>query len=269
MALTRLWTGIRTRGDEANGTDSEIVLIINEDGRDDLIHHTFPDTQQEDLETGKANFYEVPLVDVTIIPSTLAPSSIRVGIRGDDIWAPQDFFVFGEENNNPTPLALAKDIAKALSTDQREGQLSIPIPKIGLGNSTSSINELLVLMLTSSDGTDSPIQLSLKNANNIFVLFTMPPFPPEGEKQDHQDANQANFYYVPVTTVVKKDDLNAPDSIQLILGGSDAWLPASFFLFGLVNRDGVPVSIIPLVHLPDWNLGPLTPGAPMSLPKTP
>src|SRR3954470_6492788 len=114
MALTRLWTGMRTWATKDAETDSRIVLIINDNGRDDLLHHTFPeDTPQDDQERGRSNLYEVADVGpMNIDPGNLNPSSIRVGIRGDDAWAVEDFFVFGEENGSPIPLALAKKITK-------------------------------------------------------------------------------------------------------------------------------------------------------------
>jgi hypothetical protein len=35
--------------------------------------------------------------------------------------------------------------------------------------------------------------------------------------------------------------------------GNDRWVPASLFVFG----DG-PQGIIPLVHIPNWDLGPMS-----------
>src|SRR4051794_27198619 len=209
MALTRLWTGMRTWATENAGTQSRIVLIINDNGREDLLHHTFPDTPQDDQDTGKSNLYEVADVEpMNINPGNLNPSSIRVGIRGKNAWVPEDFFVFGEENGSPIPLALARKITKTLSTDQDRGggdaRLSIPIPPVVLGNSTTPIFGLLVLMLTDTDGTDSRVQLRITTADSIKVLFDMPPpaVPPKSAQghQFHQEANQASFYYVEAET---------------------------------------------------------------------
>jgi len=264
------------------------VLIINDNGSADLLHYTFENTKQDDQGRGKANLYEVPDVgplDITpnIIPGTPNTLYIRVGIRGSDGWVPEDFFVFGEDNGSPIPLALATNIARVLSTDKSDDQddnarLSIPIPLVNPGNPTTVINQLLVLMLTSGDGTNSPVQLRLKGPGGILVDFDMPPPSPQ-DKQDHQDANQANFYYVDVEedgTPFQKNTVSIPDAIQLRLQGSDSWLPERFFLFGLAkNREdpnGPPVAIVPLVHIPDWSatpLGPLVSGTPISLPLTP
>jgi hypothetical protein len=52
-----------------------------------------------------------------------------------------------------------------------------------------------------------------------------------------------------------------PDSFRLSISGDDQWTPSSFFLFGIdqLLEDGVNVtSVIPLVHLPEWNLGQMS-----------
>lgn len=57
------------------------------------------------------------------------------------------------------------------------------------------------------------------------------------------------------------------DSIQLSIEGPYAWLPASFFLFGLDElikpqefRIGRPTVLVPLVHLVNWNLSTMSAG---------
>jgi hypothetical protein len=45
--LSRLWVGLKTKNKSYSGTDSRIVLIINDNGIDRL-HHTFLTTPQED-----------------------------------------------------------------------------------------------------------------------------------------------------------------------------------------------------------------------------
>jgi hypothetical protein len=275
MALTRLWAGIRTRGEEDNGTDSRIVLIINnninDNGSVDLLHHTFKaDTGlQQDLEDGHANLYEVPLpepLNITYTVPTDPKPYIRVAIRGEDGWAPEDFLVFGEENASPIPMALAKDISEHLRTGEPIGDpISIPIPPIRKGGPAETITRLLVLMLTSEDGgTTNPgaeVRLLIK-APTIVALFEMPPPLPEGAKQLHQKDGQANFYYTKVLEDFTKNDIPQNNSIELSLTGqaSESWLPKSFFLFGIVDRGDVPQALVPLVYIPDWadtQFGPL------------
>jgi hypothetical protein len=286
MALTSLWAGIRTWAREDAATDDNIVLIINENGHDDLLHYTFPDAEKTtDLETGRSNLYEVPDVgSMNIDPTKLHPSSIRVGIRGTGNWRPEDFFVFGEENGTPTPLALARKINKTLSTVRKnsldgEARLSIPIPPVILGNDMTPIHGLLVLMLTGANGTDSPVELRIRTSSSGFVVvFDMPapitdPLSAQG-KQKHQESNEASFYYVEEETGSQvipftKSDLNqSGSSITLRLLEADDWLPASFFVFGIDTREEAAglVRIVPLVHIPVWDQGPLKSSIPMALP---
>lgn len=286
MTLTSLWAGMRTRAIEEAGTPNRIVLIINDNGHDDLLHHILPDTSstQTNLAKGRSNLYEVPDVGpMNINPDNLQPSSIRVGIRGDEAWKPEDFFVFGEDNGTPIPLALARKITKILSTDPADkdpdggaARLSIPIRPVVRGNATTPIFGLLVLMLTGAKGTDSPVRLRIVTpSNEDKVLFVMPPSSLDDNsaqgKQFHQEANEASFYYVDPETghlVVPftKSELNA-SSITLSLQEADDWLPASFFVFGIDAREAtLPVTIVPLVHIPVWNAGVLEGPTPVPVP---
>jgi hypothetical protein len=47
------------------------------------------------------------------------------------------------------------------------------------------------------------------------------------------------------------------ESIRLRIKGDDAWLPASFFIFGLDKElpSSFSQSVTPLVHLEDWPFG--------------
>ncbi len=56
MHLRRVFTAMLTRNTDGTGTNSRIVLIINDNGIDRL-HHTFSDTSQDDQERGQANLY--------------------------------------------------------------------------------------------------------------------------------------------------------------------------------------------------------------------
>jgi hypothetical protein len=270
---------MRTWATKDAATDSQIVLIINNNGRDDLLHHTFFDTKQTDLEKGRSNLYEIKDVGPMNIEN-LYPPSIRVGIRGGDQWEPEDFFVFGEENGSPIPLALARKITKVLSTDPDDGggdaRLSIPIPPLILGNDTTTIYGLLVLMLTSAEGTHSQVQLSIGTSAGFKVVFDMPPppaVPPKSAQgnQLHQAANEAAFYYVEEETgnavfPFTKSELGL--SINLTLQGNDKWLPKSFFIFGIDTKEEEAglIRIVPLVHMPEWNLGTLAGPTPVQLP---
>lgn len=249
--LRRVWTAMLTRNAPGSaGTDSRIVLIINQDGRDRL-HHTFPDTCQNDQERGQANLYEVAVSQNGVEPDQLNNSSIRIGIRGDDQWRPEHAVVWGQRVTGGAviPLAIETGLGARLSTDTGEGRLSLPLRRVGLGSSRMQIRRLLMLMTTSNRknaGTDSGLELQISANGSQFVDFDIPDTP-----QDEQERCQANFYFVPVSSPFAKADLNN-SSIRLSIKGADAWKPASFFLFGLDDAAGRPEFLVPLVHLRTW-----------------
>ncbi len=144
--LKTVWFGMLTDDSDDSGTDSPIVLIINvTGGRFDVLHRTFPDTAQADQEQGQANLYEITeddfepqaFVGATVDPQDLNASSIRIGIRGEDMWRPKSVFIWGEQKDGLiVPLALNTElqgqlgiagqlIDVRLSTDAGEGKLSI------------------------------------------------------------------------------------------------------------------------------------------------
>lgn len=258
MPLRRLWAGMLTKDTSYSGTDSRIVLIVNENGIDKL-HKTFlDDPSQEDQEKGQANLYEVDVATNNISPDHLNNSSVRVGIRGDDLWRPEHFVVWGEQLTNGAiiPLAIETGLTIVLSTDASEGNLSFPLRLVGLGNQDMPINRLLMLMTTAStedSETDSPVTLQIISGGSLVVDFDLQ----EDTSQRNQDRGQANLYFVPVNSPFTKRSLNQ-GNISLRIRGGDAWLPASFFLFGLDRATERPQALVPLVHIRTWNLGKLS-----------
>lgn len=252
----RVWLGMLTRNTRYSGTNSRIVLIVNEDGNESL-HHTFPDTSQDDQEQGEANLYELDVSAQTIERSNLDNSSVRVGIRGADLWRPEHVVLWGEQLTGGAilPVGIETDIGAALSTDQKEGNISLPIRTLALGSDRMTINRLLMLMTTANikyAGTDSPVELQVSVDGAIAVDFEIPDTP-----QQEQERAQANLYFVPVNNPFTKGDLTN-SSITLRIKGADMWTPRSFFLFGLDDASGRPESMVPLVHEPKWPHGPMS-----------
>ncbi len=114
------------------GTDSPVrVTVDTTAGR--AFDYTLPDTPQWEQERGQANFYYVTVTppfrweDVT---------RMRVSIRGEDMWHPRRFFVFGEagpeDHRAIVPLAYVPSWADAelptLSTDPSEGVPGVDLP---------------------------------------------------------------------------------------------------------------------------------------------
>jgi hypothetical protein len=277
--LKTVWFGMLTDDSDDSGTNSPIVLIFNvTGGRFDVLHRTFPDTAQADQEQGQANLYEITeddfepqaFVGSTVDPQDLNASSIRIGIRGEDMWRPKSVFIWGEQKDGLiVPLALNTElqgqlgiagqlIDVRLSTDAGEGKLSIAPTRVQLGNPDTIIRRLLMVMITADEddaGTDDDIELQITTIDGRLVVNHV--FP--DTSQDDLERAQANFYYAPVSAPFTKAELNA-DSVRLSILGNDAWLPARLFLFGLSEDEGgqPPEFVVPLVHLPTWPLGTLS-----------
>ena len=251
MALGRLWAAMETRDLQDAGTDSRVVLTINDDGSD-IVHHTFPNTSQDDQERGEGNVYEVELTTNNLIPSRLSNSSVRFGIRGDDRWSPKHLLIWGEDEptGDIVPIAIRTNITHRLSTDESEGRLSIPLQRsLAAFLPNTPIRHFIAVATTanvSDAGTSDDTSLIIKYAGNL-------------SKSVHFEApgrGKATFNspdVIVVTPGVPEVTNENIDEIVLSINGSDAWSPSSFFLFG---RRGT--RILPLVHLPEWNLGPLS-----------
>lgn len=275
--LSRLWVAMRTQDEADAGTDDSIVLIINENGVDKL-HHTFPDTSQDDQERGQANLYEIDVKGRDIRSGNLTNSSIRMAIRGSDFWHPQHVLVWGQEANGGQviPLAAEWDIEKGISADASEGNLSFPLrrigfptvnPVVGIPDTNARIRQLLVVLTTadvSDAGTDNEIDLEITfGGGRKWHQLAVP------EKRLKRGKA---FFFLPSTVQFPPPDplpmRNNLNSVVLRIQGDDSWLPGSFFLFGFQHQFAErlpdippgprPDSIMPLIHIPNWKLGPLS-----------
>ena len=97
-------------------------------------------------------------------------------------------------------------------------------------------------------GTDSVVTLEIISGANRVVYFDIP-----DTSQRDQESPEANLYFTQCTEFTKIS-LNV-ESIILSIRGDDAWLPSSFFISSLDKAQGRPELIVPLVHIPNWNLG--------------
>jgi hypothetical protein len=261
----RIWLGMRTRNRYEAGTDNSISLVVNQNGQD-VVNVTFPDTPQADQERGQANLYAHPLGAGILDPDQLGPTSIRVGIGGHDLWLPEHVVVWYEPQAGPiVPLAMETDMQERLSTDSDEGVSSTPIRRVASGKPDVIIERLLMLMTSGpagaitpqagtfldlrSFGTDSPLQLQIAGQGGLILQYDIPNTP-----QRDQEIDEANLYLFPAPVPFTRDTL-AANAISLSIKGTNAWLPGAFFLFGLSPRRGRPTHLVPLVHLPRWELG--------------
>jgi len=275
--LGRLWVAMLTRDEEDSGTDSQIALTVKEDGADRL-YHLFPDTSQNDQERGQPNLYEVP--EELVLSAKISPENFVVAgvdIRGDDAWQPEVFFVWGERLGDgaiiPLALNLKRDFTPenqpvTLSTNPDEGLTGIPLQRVTLGTAEQTgIESVLLVINTSSEedsGTDDPLELRVRPTNLGLRTNHVPN--PYDTPQEDLETGLPNLYEairrtgIPLPAPFSRAHL-LPNSISLVIEGDDAWLPSSLFIFGLDRHSFAdrPVSqVVPLVHLPVWNLGPLS-----------
>ncbi len=272
--LNKLWFAMLTeaRNSRDPGTDSPIGLVINESGTERLNHTFSEDTPQDDQERGQANLYPLEVVGRNIDKEELSNSSVRVGNLGGDQWEPELLYIWGEARSLPfgteiVPIAIETNITTKLSTDTDDAGAvpSMPVRLVARGGNDMTINRVMLLVMTAGiphtgivahghapDETDDPIELEIVNDAGIAVKFEIPDTP-----QKDLERGQANLYLIPVSVPFTKRSLN-DSSIKLRIKGDDAWTPSRLFLFGLDDASGRPESIVPLVHLPEWNLGKLS-----------
>ena len=86
---------------------------------------------------------------VSFNSGSLTNSSVRIGNRGDDAWAPQHILLFGHTTRESVvPIAMETDLTEWLSSDVNEGALTVPLRLVGLGGSDTVIRRLLLLVRT-------------------------------------------------------------------------------------------------------------------------
>jgi hypothetical protein len=189
---------------------------------------------------------------VSFDSDSLTNSSVRIGNRGDDAWAPQHILLFGNTSRESVvPIAMETDLTKWLSSDPNEGALTLPLRLVGLGGSDILIHRLLLLVRTADEDdaeTDSLIQLEVTINGQLHVSQVITDTP-----QDDLERGVSNWYYLPVQTPFREQDLFGGNGrIELEILGDDAWLPDSLYVFGLDTPDGRPTKLVPLVSKRVW-----------------
>lgn len=268
MALIEtLYTAMTTRDQEDSGSKNKIVIIGNQNGVDKFQFTIAGTSTQKNREDGRANLYISKLVPSAFLDTQyLSRTYFRVGIRGDDLWAPQDFYIWGTaQGRQPViPLAMGLDLHTqgvmrypgqdpgaaqqpiGLSTHWQEGDISFPVHPVYLGNSSVAINRLLLVVRTAARadaGTRDEVKFQIQSPNGAMD-FDVPDTHPQG----HLERGQTNFFLFPTPSSFTKGSLG-PNAIRLFIEGDDKWLPEALYLFGLDIPDGLPTYVVPLVHL--------------------
>ena len=246
--IDHVWFAALTRHLNDAGTDNLINLTVNVAGTDvintDVGWHT---------RSGQGYF----LINNDFTPfdsAGLTDSSVRIGVRGDDAWAPEHILIFGHSPRLFFPVAMETDIGVTLSADNDEGQLTMPLRLVAPGGSTTVIRRLLLLVHTADTddfaGTDSAVQLQITAAGSNVFTQQIP-----GTAQDDLDNWRANWYFLDGQAPFTRGDVIGNGGITLSILGTDAWQPRHLVLFGLDTASGRPNEMVSLVAIIDWSLG--------------
>lgn len=248
MALIRdTFLVARTKDESDAGTDNQLTVTVNNDGVD-----VFDANYDLGGGRGEAQLYE-QLVLEPFDTSGLTNSSIRLGIRGDNVWKPQHILLiarteFGDPGGRTFALALETDLTDHLSSDSNEGHLTMPLRLAGVGNVTTVIRRVLFVVYTSGGNdvqTDSDIQLQIVAASRLVLSQKI---------TDNLEQNRAHLYFFDVDTPFTTGEFD-PNAVTLRILGENAWLPGAVFLFGLDTGTGRPNEMVALVSMREWDLG--------------
>jgi hypothetical protein len=252
-----LWLAHLNRDTEDAGSDSTINVTINVDGEDVLDHDYGSNVGDSEAYLNGGNQLDTPFDS-----SLLTNSSVRIGLRGDDAWAPGDILLFGhsqaEFNSGvAVPLAMATGLTDFLSTDASEGPLTVPLRRVEPGTSGTIIRRVLLLVHTQwsggglfpggDTGTDSAIQLEVFAGENLVLREEI-----QDTSQSDLERGTSNWYVMDTLVPFTRGEVQAGGRIVLSILGSDAWKPQTLFVFGLDTASGQPNEIVSLASLPVW-----------------
>lgn len=265
--IDKLFLALLTRNKENAGTDSDLNLTINVDGLD-VVNFDYDDPSIGKGEAGLYPMGQGPFGFDPFDSNPLTNSSIRLGIRGDDLWLPKHVLLLGREQ---TPdgtgevfaLAVEVDTTLRLSTDNDLGtgtdapaNLSTPLRLVGSGSSSIIIRRVLLLVKTDTgdnDGTNNPIFLEIKTGSTMVL------------DQEIKDTTQTDLepgysnWYGPFDAVpFTRGGLSDGGEITLRIDGEDAWRPSMVFVYGFDTAEGRPTEIVTLVSIPEWTMGVLS-----------
>ncbi len=252
-----LWIAHLNRNTDDAGSDSTINLTINVDGEDVLDRD-----YGSNVGDGEGYLNGGSQLDTPFDSATLTNSSVRLGVRGDDAWAPGDVLVFGhsmaEFNSGVViPLAMESGLSSFLSTDPSEGPLTVPLRLVGAGSSNTVVRRVLLLVHTQwsggglfpggDSGTDSAIQLEVFAGESLVLREEI-----HDTSQTDLERGLSNWYVMDTLVPFTRGEVQAGGRIVLTILGDDAWRPMALFVFGLDTASGRPTEVVSLVSRPVW-----------------
>jgi hypothetical protein len=257
-AIDDVWLAALTKDEDDAGSGDRFNLTVNIDGIDVFVHDfllgwNLPNQGSTGLRDGQTGLEE-GAPPAPFESANLTNSSVRLGLRGDDAWAPRHVLVIGRAQPDFTPgrivaLAMETDIERWLSADSDEGRLTMPVRRVGAGTSNTVIQRVLLLIYTdrgSDVDTDSDIRLQIAASGQLML----------DQKITH-DLNQvrAHWHFLEVEQPFTRADVASKGAIHLSILGTDAWLPMTVFVFGLDTEEGRPNEVVTLSAIPKWDLG--------------
>jgi len=255
--IDALWLAYLNRNTEDAGSDSTINLTINVDGED-----VFDRDFDSDVGDGEAYTNVLSQLETPFDSAALTNSSVRIGLRDDDAWAPGDVLVFGQstadfQSGVAVPLAMETGLTDFLSTDSSEGPLTVPLRRVDPGTSSTVIRRVLLLVHTQwsgggyfpggDTGTDSAIQLEVFAGENLVLREEI-----VDTSQSDLERGTDNWYLMDAPVPFTRGEVQAGGRIVLSILGDDAWKPMWLFVFGLDTASGRPNQVVSLVSRPVW-----------------
>ena len=157
--VNSLYLAALTRDLDDAGSSDQLNVTINVNGIDVAVAEFVAEHPEAQ------GYLQHAVAVVSFNSASLTNSSVRIGNRGDDAWAPEHILLFAHENRQGTvPIAMETDLTQWLSSDANEGALTLPLRLVGLGDSSTLIHRLLLLVRTADRddaGTDSPVRLQV------------------------------------------------------------------------------------------------------------
>lgn len=263
--VDNLWLAALTKDEDDAGSNNRFNLTINVDGidvfvQDFVIGWTLVtqspgnQTLRNGLRDGQAGIENSGPLEAPFESANLTPSSVRLGIRGDNAWAPEHVLLIGRtqpafEPGRIVALAMETELSSWLSSDNDEGHLTMRLRLVGPGNAATVIQRVLLLIYTDTGSdvdTESSIQLQIGAGGGIVLHQTI---------TDNLNRYTARWYVLDVEMPFTQGDMVANGSIRLSILGTDAWLPKTVFVFGLDTATGRPNEVVTLASVPEWELG--------------
>lgn len=254
-----LYLAALTRDLDDAGSPDQLSITINVDGIDVAVAEFLAEHSEAQ------GYLQHAVAIVSFYSESLTNSSVRIGNRGDDAWAPQAILLFAVTDGGVViPIAMETDLTQWLSSDGNEGALTLPLRLVGRGDSSTLIHRVLLLVHTADRddaGTDSPVRLQVVDLNGQLRMSELITNTQTDTPQDDLERGVSNWYCLPVRTPFTQREIDSAGSIgriELEILGEDAWRPESLFLFGLDTLAGRPTKLVPLVSKRTWQSGVLS-----------